>query len=747
MDNPSSRSSVITHSAASSDSGYQGISIRSVTATVRDDDGAGVTVDESNGSTSVGEAGDTDSYTLVLDTEPTHSVAITVTSGTPGAATVEGSGGTAGATATLTFTRGNWNQPQTVTVTGVDDAVDNPSSRSSVITHSAASSDAVYDEIDIASVTATVTDDDTPTVTFGTAAYTAGEAWGSRSVDVVVNVSPAPASDITVAYTVQGTATQDDDYTALTGSVAVSSGNTSVVIPIAVIDDDIDDDDETIILMLTDSPVYDLGTTRSITVTITDDDLTFARARSSIPTPVVTITASQSSVMEGAPALFTIRANPAPGGPLSVRLSIEQTGEVVAPTDLGAKTVRIPAEGGAYTYIVDTVGDSIDESPGSVRIQIVAAGGYGIGSPSSASVRVNDDEDPGVVISRPSMGLEEGRTGTYTVRLNTDPGGTATVRTASADTGAVRVSPASLTFTSTNWRTPRDVTVRAVSDSDARHERTLLTHQVSGYGGVTSGPSIIVRVSDDDVATPTPVPAGAPTPASTNTPTPAPTKTPTPTPTPVPTHALTAEPTHTPTPTPTPTPAPPAEPTHTPTPTATPVPDPAPFLQSPVVPTPTLTPTPTPTPPAPVPVVAIPGGGNGLLGLLLVGGLLMGTGALGYAGSHRYQRLKRKPSGVDLKRVAASLSTGLHGMCIRLRRLSNESLKVIRTLPGRAIVAGLMAAADIASSIEELRKRRRRGRHSARPRSHTQPMTAGRRFGEFFLLLRRKLFRRERPAP
>ena len=712
---------------------------------MRDDDGAGVTVDESNGSTSVGEAGDTDSYTLVLDTQPTHSVAITVTSGTPGAATVEGSGGTAGATATLTFTRGNWNQPQTVTVTGVDDAVDNPSSRSSVITHSAASSDADYDEIDIASVTATVTDDDTPTVTFGTAAYTAGEAWGSRSVDVVVNVSPAPASDITVAYTVQGTATQDDDYTALTGSVAVSSGNTSVVIPIAVLDDDIDDDDETIILMLTGSPVYDLGTTRSITVTITDDDLTFARARSSIPTPVVTITASQSSVMEGAPALFTIRANPAPGGPLSVRLSIEQTGEVVAPADLGAKTVRIPAEGGAYTYIVDTVGDSIDESPGSVRIQIVAAGGYGIGSPSSASVRVNDDEDPGVVISRPSMGLEEGRTGTYTVRLNTDPGGTATVRTASADTGAVRVSPASLTFTSTNWRTPRDVTVRAVSDSDARHERTLLTHQVSGYGGVTSGPSIIVRVSDDDVATPTPVPAGAPTPASANTPTPAPTKTPTPTPTPVPTHALTAQPTHTPTPTP--TPAPPAEPTHTPTPTVTPVPVPAPFLQSPVVPTPTFTPTPTPTPPAPVPVVAIPGGGNGLLGLLLVGGLLMGTGALGYASSHRYQRLKRKPSGVDLKRVAASLSTGLHGMCIRLRRLSNESLKVIRTLPGRAIVAGLMAAADIASSIEELRKRRRRGRHSARPRSHTQPMTAGRRFGEFFLLLRRKLFRRERPAP
>ena len=60
------------------------------------------------------ESGTTASFTVKLDSPPTADVTIDLTSSNPGEGTVS--------PASLTFTAANWYQPQTVTVTGVDDA-------------------------------------------------------------------------------------------------------------------------------------------------------------------------------------------------------------------------------------------------------------------------------------------------------------------------------------------------------------------------------------------------------------------------------------------------------------------------------------------------------------------------------------------------------------------------------------------------------------------------------------------------
>ncbi len=158
-DQSSDRSVTISHSATSMDATYSGINISDVTAvvmdddppivasgdetaasvvvTVKDDDGAGVTINESGGVSVTEAEGETNTgtYTVVLTSEPTADVTITVTSGAVGAATVS--------PATLTFTTTNWNTAQLVTVTGVDDNVDPSSDRSVTISHSATSR-AVY---------------------------------------------------------------------------------------------------------------------------------------------------------------------------------------------------------------------------------------------------------------------------------------------------------------------------------------------------------------------------------------------------------------------------------------------------------------------------------------------------------------------------------------------------------------------------------------------------------------------------
>ncbi|MYK77806.1 MAG: hypothetical protein F4016_12810, partial [Acidimicrobiaceae bacterium] len=116
-------------------------------------------------SLSVAEAGGKDTYTVVLNTQPTHAVTVTVTSADASTATVKKVGGGAGASQTLTFTTSNWNTAQTVTVTGVDDAVDNQGDKRTVsISHAARSTDTNYTIADAGSVTVTVTDDeDIPT--------------------------------------------------------------------------------------------------------------------------------------------------------------------------------------------------------------------------------------------------------------------------------------------------------------------------------------------------------------------------------------------------------------------------------------------------------------------------------------------------------------------------------------------------------------------------------------------------------
>jgi hypothetical protein len=110
----------------------------------------GVAVTESGGTTNVAEGGATDTYTVVLNTAPTANVTVTLSPGTQ--VTV--------APTTLTFTPANWNVPQTVTVTAVDDAMVE-GAHTGTITHTAASTDAIYNGIAVASVTANITDNDT----------------------------------------------------------------------------------------------------------------------------------------------------------------------------------------------------------------------------------------------------------------------------------------------------------------------------------------------------------------------------------------------------------------------------------------------------------------------------------------------------------------------------------------------------------------------------------------------------------
>ena len=104
----------MTVNDGSSDNNFDAVADQTVSVTTTDDDTAGFTIAQSGGTTSVAETGTTDTFTVVLDAQPTSDVVISLTSSDTGEATVN---------SPLTFTPANWNSAQTVTVTGVDDNI------------------------------------------------------------------------------------------------------------------------------------------------------------------------------------------------------------------------------------------------------------------------------------------------------------------------------------------------------------------------------------------------------------------------------------------------------------------------------------------------------------------------------------------------------------------------------------------------------------------------------------------------
>ena len=77
---------------------------------------------------------------MVLNAQPTADVTIALSSSDTTEGTV--------APASLTFTTANWNVAQTVTVTGVDDALDDGDVAYTIVTAPATSTDATYSGVD-----------------------------------------------------------------------------------------------------------------------------------------------------------------------------------------------------------------------------------------------------------------------------------------------------------------------------------------------------------------------------------------------------------------------------------------------------------------------------------------------------------------------------------------------------------------------------------------------------------------------
>ena len=195
------------------------------------------------GPLTVSETGTTASFTVVLDAQPLTDVVISVSASDLSEATA--------LPATLTFTNGDWNVAQTVTVTGIDDAIADGNIASSVtLAVVDASSDNAFDPLADQIVNVTTTDDDTPGYTVVGGPLTVSETGTTASFTVVLDAQPltdvvisVSASDLSEATALPATLTftNGDWNVAQTVTVtgiddAIADGNIASSVTLAVVD-------------------------------------------------------------------------------------------------------------------------------------------------------------------------------------------------------------------------------------------------------------------------------------------------------------------------------------------------------------------------------------------------------------------------------------------------------------------------------------------------------------------------------
>jgi uncharacterized protein (DUF1800 family) len=194
-------STVISHSAASTDPAYNAPPLPSVNVNISDNEGAvgSVIVEESDGTTLVGETGTvgalTDTYTVRLGSAPTATVTLTN----------RGNAQLSLSPATLSFDSANWNTPQTVTVAAANDSFTSETVHLGYIGHAVSSSDPAYASANVPGVVAFVGDNEQSGSNGITVRHTGGDGAASTTVTeggpsdrFVFALNRAPTGPVTV---------------------------------------------------------------------------------------------------------------------------------------------------------------------------------------------------------------------------------------------------------------------------------------------------------------------------------------------------------------------------------------------------------------------------------------------------------------------------------------------------------------------------------------------------------------------
>ena len=329
-------------------------------------------------------------YSVVLQAPPPGDDPVVVTPTLPGTGVAyfdDGFNGRGTTARALRFGASNWDSPRTVTVYPRGDA--DTTDDTVTITHSVTG----YGSVTAGpGVEVNVLDSGgTPGLVLSNESLIVHEG-SSATMRVRLASRPSSAVTLTVSGASGGLSVDTDANMAndqATLTIAPDNWNVLRTITLTAADesDASNKVDESFTLTIAASGGGYGSVSETVGVTVYDDEFDG-------PTFTVSVSGA-TSVTEGPSALafFDVSADRTPPSNLDVTLNISESGDFVAAADEGDKTLSFTTTTGRMVHQTDIADDNTLEAAGTITATLKPGTGYRVGTPSSATVNVQDDDD------------------------------------------------------------------------------------------------------------------------------------------------------------------------------------------------------------------------------------------------------------------------------------------------------------------------------------------------------------------
>jgi hypothetical protein len=360
----------------------------------------------------------------------------------------------------------------------------------------------------------------TPTVTVAVAPTSVTED-GATNLVYTFTRSGVTSDPLTVNFSVGGTAGFGTDYTqtgaatfgAGSGTVTIGTGNSTATVTVDPTTDTSFESDETVIVTVTAGTGYDVGIPSIATGTITNDD--------SAPQPeTLQFSAATYNQGEGAgTATITVTRIGGSSGAASVQFSNPAGGTATGGGSCTAGVDYITPSGtlnwtdgevADKTFAVTLCSENIVETSETVNLALSNATGATLGSQTTATLTINDDDTDVSVAVSPSSVAEDGvpnlvytftRNGVTSgaLTVNFSVGGTATFSSDYTQSGAATFAASSGTVTFGAGNSAATVTIDPAVDTTVEPDETVILTVTSGTGYNVGSPSgAIGTIINDD---------------------------------------------------------------------------------------------------------------------------------------------------------------------------------------------------------------------------------------------------------
>ena len=466
------------------------------TGTITDDEGA-PTVSLVLTPPSIGENGGISTLTATLSSASSEAVTVTVSAMavSPAVAGDFTQNGT-----TLTFAAGETTSTGTVTLTAVNNAVDEPNKTIRV-------SGSVTGGLGVSAPSSqdlTITDDEaTPSVTLVLTPSMIDENGGISTLTATLSGALSEAVTVTVSAMAVSPAVSGDFMQSGTALTFAAGETTSTgTVTLTAVNNDVDAPDKTVRVSGSVTGGLGVSAPASQDLTITDDEAT----------PSVTLVLTPSMIDEnGGMSTVTATLSGASSAAVTVTVSAMAVSPAVSGDFMQSGTALTFAAGettstGMVTLTAEN--NAVDEPNKTIRVSGSVTGGLGVSAPSSQDLTITDDEGAPTVslVLMPTLVDENGGMSTVTATLSGASSAAVTVTVLAtavspAVAGDFTQSGTTLTIAAGQTTSTGTVTIAAVNNAmDAPDKTVRVTGSVTGGLGVSSPAPQDLTITDDEGA-------------------------------------------------------------------------------------------------------------------------------------------------------------------------------------------------------------------------------------------------------